>query len=40
MVERAFDNYTYTRSKFVYDLAQGQLPFKPEVQQQVKEMLY
>ncbi|EOF7538367.1 penicillin-binding transpeptidase domain-containing protein, partial [Acinetobacter baumannii] len=26
--------------KFVYDLAQGQLPFKPEVQQQVKEMLY
>ncbi|EKL56330.1 penicillin-binding protein, transpeptidase domain protein [Acinetobacter baumannii Naval-83] len=25
---------------FVYDLAQGQLPFKPEVQQQVKEMLY
>ena len=26
--------------KFVYDLAKGQLSFKPEVQQQVKEMLY
>lgn len=26
--------------EFVYQLAKGRLPFKPEVQQQVKEMLY